>query len=134
VRHVDQRPYAPRRRAAHLNRRPLRPQRSWHATPIMGPPWPDFLGVWVGLLAGMLLIAALGVPAAWPALDWPRTSAHEAVSALLDDRDLEDDPPSVLARRTAGVLGRPPAPLEGHAAVIFPHYWPSRYVVRPQLL
>src|SRR5262249_44835496 len=55
VRHVDQRPYAPRRRAAHLNRRPLRPQRSWHATPIMGPPWPDFLGVWVGLLAGMLL-------------------------------------------------------------------------------
>src|SRR5215510_13587500 len=121
ARHVDQHPHAPRRRAAHPNRRALRPQRSWHVTPIMAPPWPGLIGVWVGLLVAMLLIGGLGVPAAWPALNWPCTSAPEAVSALLDDRDLEDDPPSALARRTAGVLGRPPTPLEGHATVMSPH-------------
>src|SRR5262249_25994875 len=81
-----------------------------------------------------LLLAGLGVLAPWPALDRPRTSAPEAVSPLLDDRDLEDDPPSALARQTTGVLGLPPATIEGHAAVMSPHHWPFRYVMRPQLL
>src|SRR5262249_34447824 len=132
ARHVDRHPHAPRRRAAHLNRCALRPQRSWYVTPIMAPPWPDLIGVWVGLLVGMLLIVALEVPAVWPVLDRPRTGAHDAVSLPLDDRDLEDDPPSALARRTTGALDLPPATIEGHAAVIFPHHWPFRYVVRPQ--
>jgi hypothetical protein len=131
---VDRGPRTTRRRAAHLNRRAYRPQQSWHATPIIGPLWPGLVWVWGGRLVGLLVRAGPGIPAAWPALDRPRTRAYDAVSPRLDDRDLEDDPPSVLTRWTTAVRGRPPATLEGHAAVMPSHRWPSRYLVRPQLL
>jgi hypothetical protein len=134
VRHVDQRPHVPRRRAARLNRRALKPQRSWHAISIMGPPELGLILVWVGLLVGCLVVAGPRVSAAWPALDRARTSGDDAASPLLDDRDLEDDPPAALARPTTGVLGLSPATIEGHAAVMSSHCWPSRYLVRPQLL
>jgi len=110
----------------------------------MGPPELALIRVWVGLLVGFLVLAGPGVSAAWPALDRPRTSGDDAVSPRLDDRDaasprlddrdLEDDPPAALARRTTGVLGLSPATIEGHAAVMSSHCWPSRYLVRPQLL
>jgi hypothetical protein len=100
----------------------------------MGPPELGLIRVWVGLLMGLLVLAGPGVSAAWPAFDRPRTSAYDAVSPLLDDRDLEDDPPSALTRQTMGVLSLPPATIEGHAAVMSSHCWPSRYLVRPQLL
>jgi hypothetical protein len=100
----------------------------------MGPPELGLIRVWVGLLVGFLVLAGPRVSAAWPALDRPRTSGDNAVSPLLDDRDLEDDPPSALARQTTGVLSLPPATIEGHTAVMSPHRWPSRYLVRPQLL
>jgi hypothetical protein len=134
VRHVDQRPHVPRRRAARLNRRALKPQRSWHAISIMGPPELGLIRVWVGLLVGFLVLAGPRVSAAWPALDRPRTSGDNAVSPLLDDRDLEDDSRAALARRTTGVLGLSPATIKGHAAVMSSHCWPPRYFVRPQLL
>lgn len=131
---MDQRPHAPRRRAARLNRRALKPQRSWHAIWIMGPPELGLIRVWVGLLVGFLVLAGPRVSAAWPALDRARTNGDDAASPLLDDRDLEVDPPALLARPTTGVLGLSPATIEGHAAVMSSHCWPSRYLVRPQLL
>ena len=100
----------------------------------MGSLGPGLVGVWVELPVGMLLIGGLGVPVACPARDRPRTRACDVVSLRLDDRDLEDDPPSALARRTTAARGRPPATIEGHAAVMSPHRWPSRYLLRPQLL
>ena len=133
-RHLDRGPRATRRRASRLNRRPLTPQRSWPATPIMGPPWPGLVRVWVGLLVGILVMVGPRVPAVWPASVRPRTRVHDAVSPRLDDRDLEDDPPSALMRRTTAARGRPPATLEGHAAVTPTQRWPSRYLLRPQLL
>ena len=131
---MDQRPHALQRRAARLNRRALKPQRSWHAISIMGPPELGLIRVWVGLLVGLLVLAGSGVSTAWLALDRPRTSGDDAVSSLRDDCDLEGAPPVALARRTTRGLGLSPATIEGHAAVMSPHRWPSRYLVRPQLL
>jgi hypothetical protein len=107
-RHVDRCPRATQRQAVRLNRWPPRPQQSRPAMPLMRPPGPGLVWVWLGLLVGTLVLAWPGVLAAWPAVDRPRTSRPEAVSPLLDDRDLEDDRPSALTRRTTA-LGLPPA-------------------------
>jgi hypothetical protein len=110
----------------------------------MGPRELGLIRVWVGLLVGLLVLAGSGVSTAWLALDRPRTSGDDAVSSLRDDRDaasllwddcvLEDAPTVAPARRTTRRLGLSPATIEGHAAVMSSHCWPSRYVVRPQLL
>src|SRR5882724_11482256 len=121
---VDRRPRASRRRAARLNRQPPRPQRSWPAMPLRSPPWPAFVWAWVGLLAGTLGLAWPGGPAAWPARDRPRPSAPAAVRPRLEDRDLEADHPSALMRRTTAARGRPPAIIDGHAAITPTHRWP----------
>jgi hypothetical protein len=75
---MDQRPHALQRRAARLNRRALKPQRSWHAISIMGPPELGLIRVWVGLLVCLLVLAGSGVSTAWLALDRPRTSGDDA--------------------------------------------------------
>jgi hypothetical protein len=74
----------------------------------MSPLWPGLIWVWRGLLVGTLVLVWPGVSAAWPAVDRPRTSMPEAVSPVLDDRDLEDGRPSALTRRTTA-LGLAPA-------------------------
>jgi hypothetical protein len=102
--------------------------------PFGSPPWPALVWAWVGRLAGTLGLAWPGGPAAWPALDRPRPSAPEAMRPRLDDRDLEDGHPSALMRRTTAARGRPPATIEGHAAITPTHRWPCRYLLRPQRL
>jgi hypothetical protein len=90
--------------------------------------------VWVRLLVGTLVLAGPGVPAVWPAAVRPRLRAPVAVSPRLEDRDRGDDPPAALMRWTTAARGQPPAIIEGHVAFMSPRRWPSRYLLRPQLL
>ncbi len=95
---------------------------------------PGLVWAWVGCLVGMLALAGPGGLAAWPARDRPHPNAPEAVNLQLDDRDLADDPPAALTRWITRARGRPPTTIEGHAVVIPTDPWPSRYLLRPQLL
>jgi hypothetical protein len=52
----------------------------------------------------------------------------------LDVRDWDDDDPVAFAIRAAAVLGLPPVTSEGIIRVTHSHFWPFRFLARPQLL